>query len=653
MHFNVQKTVELCHKLHFKSLAECLQIADDVCQRRFLFTLRWDMERTTVPVQFDGEIDWEYMPKDDLEWTVMLSRHRYIVCLAQAYAITRQQKYLDGLIDTMTSFIQRVPLEGSDGKNTWRTIDSGIRASNWVWALHILERVTTLPAGFLELTAASLRQHIHYLLDSYNDTLFMSNWGVLANTGALAACFFLQDHGLGDYSCQCDTLLRRLDEQIEVQVLPDGCHWEQSPMYHHEVLWCCLENILLLREHDRVPSQSMLEQTLGMCYATLYSVKPNHRQLMRCDSDDTDIRDILTLGAYLFSSGELRFGAYDRLDFDNLWRLGADADAVYCAIVPTTPTYDSAAMEASGNYIWRSGWQESATLLAFKCGPLSSGHGHADLLHIDLFANGEDVLIDSGRYTYVNNDIRRYLKSQLAHNTITVNGKHFTDCCASWRYGVVAKPLKGHSYEDDAYYYVSGGHLGYIDDGLFLRRQVVVLKPDILVICDSLYGTGEHSCIRRFHFNNLGTLQQVDGCTAVYQSVANRARLVSVAGPNDTLALIPSQISRSYNTIEPAMAVETRHTVTACGAMLTVIGLNEAADFSVQKVAVRQPREGKDVDDSRAVALRVTQGPRRYLTIFSLNDPVGGINLLSADGDRGYGEVMVFDADHNRTVLSY
>lgn len=655
---NTTKTSELCRLWHSSDIADTIKIADDVADKSFVFTLRWDMECTHTPVRFPCEIDWEYQPGDDLEWTVMLSRHRYMVCVAQAYALSGgAKKYLDLFVDTITGFIKNVPLAGSEGKNTWRTIDSGIRARNWVWGLDIISRAAAehgaaLPEDFLELIAASLCEHLRYLLDCYNDTHFMSNWGVLANSGALSAAFYLQNNALRDCEADIALLLERLDEQAEVQVLGDGWQWEQSPMYHHEVLWCYLENILLLRENSRKPSDTVLRQTLSMCRATLYSANPRHHQLMRCDSDDTDIRDILTLGAYIFGDGALRFGAYEKLDFDNLWRLGDKAAADYAAIEPCTPPLPGPDMRESGNRVWRSGWEENATMLAMRCGALGGGHSHADLFHIDLIHGGEDVLIDSGRFTYVNNEDRLFLKSAEAHNTFTVDNAPFTDCVASWRFGETARAVRSDCFQNERYYYLSASHLGYISKGVYVRRQLVLIRPDILIICDSVYGSGEHTLQHSFNFNNAGELNIMGKNYSLYKSSGTLASL-TVVEKSAELSILPSRISRHYNSSEESHCLEVRRTVAAPGAVLTVIGLGDAAGLRIEKLPVLQPREHKTLDDSRAVALAITEGERRYTAIFSITDPLGGINLLSAGGERGYGEVMLFDSEHRRTVLSY
>ena len=66
---------------------------------------------------------------------------------------------------------------------------------------------------------------------------------------------------------------------------------------------------------------------------------------------------------------------------------------------------------------FRSSWEEDSHFTYLKCGPLGSGHGHADLTHISLYYRGRPVLADSGRYSYVEEEpLRPFLKSAQAHN---------------------------------------------------------------------------------------------------------------------------------------------------------------------------------------------------------------------------------------------
>ena len=77
----------------------------------------------------------------------------------------------------------------------------------------------------------------------------------------------------------------------------------------------------------------------------------------------------------------------------------------------------------------------------YKRQNLGSGHGHAELGHIDLVINGKDILVDPGRYTYVDGIERRYLKGATAHNTIMLNDTPFSKPKNSWKYEYVSTPI--------------------------------------------------------------------------------------------------------------------------------------------------------------------------------------------------------------------
>ncbi len=77
-----------CRQYWPEECAHILRIADDAVAQRFLFDLPWDMEQTVKAVTFEGKIDWRHMPEGDPEFIYQFNRHRYWICLGQAYALT-------------------------------------------------------------------------------------------------------------------------------------------------------------------------------------------------------------------------------------------------------------------------------------------------------------------------------------------------------------------------------------------------------------------------------------------------------------------------------------------------------------------------------------------------------------------------------------
>ena len=112
-----------------------LRIADEAARQIFLFDLPWDMEQTAEPVAFEGEIDWMHQPGDDPEFIYQLNRHRYWVCLGQAYAMTGEERYARAFADQLSHWILNNPITEETRPRTWRTIEAGLRAESWIKAM--------------------------------------------------------------------------------------------------------------------------------------------------------------------------------------------------------------------------------------------------------------------------------------------------------------------------------------------------------------------------------------------------------------------------------------------------------------------------------------------------------------------------------------
>jgi hypothetical protein len=140
-------------------------------------------------------------------------------------------------------------------------------------------------------------------------------------------------------------------------------------MYHNEVLHCFLDVKLLADRNGIKLPEGMDERIHKMCLATMQHKKPNHLELLMGDSDDIDVRDLLSVGAYLYGDGRLKHAGYARLDFDSVWELGAEAVVEYEANPARDSKYLSAGLMASGNFYMRSGWGKATALCTFSAEP--------------------------------------------------------------------------------------------------------------------------------------------------------------------------------------------------------------------------------------------------------------------------------------------
>ena len=612
-------------------------IADDVCANRFLFRDHWEMERTNVPVQFGPEekdIDWALIPAGDPEWIYAMNRHTSFVNLAKAWLLTGDGRYAQGYARLIEDWIDRVPLTGESRNDTWRSLEAGLRCENWLRALELLAGSGVPGAALRQKIETCLRQHGDYLAEASNDFHRLSNWGVL------------QDHGLfllGVYFDRADwrqLALDRLDENLHHAVFGDGSQWEQSPMYHCEALHNALDVVLVGRKAGVPLPAPFTDAVHRMCRALAAWVKPDGRLPMQSDSDDMDARDLLAAGALLFEDGALRALAGDALLPENLWDFGPEAAARYAALPAGPAARGSAALPDSGNYMLRGAQGAWAHM---HCGCLGSGHGHADLLHLDAGVAGEDVLIDSGRYTYVDSAIRRRLKLPAAHNTTRVDGEDFSACVDSWGYSRLAVPLKGeHRFTPQADY-ISGLHLGYLDRGAVVGRKVVFLKEQgLAVIFDQLYAAGEHLFEQRFHFAP-GTLAPA-GDGACWQGRRAAARLLCL-GDGLEQAWSREPFSREYNRLEEGAVLTCRRRTGGFNWFVTVLSLDgdgRPHPLTAELLPVTRLRRGDTLPDAMAQAVRIVKDGRQTVVVACHGEAISEVDLLAAGGCEGYGKLLVF-----------
>ncbi len=627
-----------------KEVNEILQVADDVCQQSFLFNLRWDMERTYEAVRFEDQINWLYMPDDDPEWIYAFNRHRFFICLGQAYAMTKDEKYAKAFVHQVCDWIDRVKREDKNCQLAWRTIEAGLRLEYWLKAFCYFENSAYLTDEVCVKFFKSITDHAEYLMEVYDSFRLMSNWGILQNHGLFMAGIFLpQTQRTKNY---VERALERLTEEAKIQIYRDGTQWEQSPMYHNEVAHCYLDVLILAKRNNIRVSESLQQKVRAMCKVNLYGKKPDHCEIMQGDSDDVDVRDIITKGAYVFGDALLKFGGYETFDFDCSWDLGMAALKEYSGIPTEMPKATAHALEDSGNIYLRSDWSEKAHFMHFHCGTLGAGHGHSDKLHIDLFANGEDILMDAGRYTYVDGPARYAFKDPSAHNTMTVDGLDFTVCKDSWECSKLAGATNQRHYFSEAYDYVEGGHLGYMslpNGGVFVNRKIIYIKPDIYILVDEFYSGTNHSYQQYFHFNNAGAVTCED--RVVYTSEKNVAELIFVTeGIKKTL--VSSQVSRHYNQCEENSAIKTHIEGQGFTSIITVIGVSDGLQpepIQIKRVPVKSNFKSITFREDVLEAITLQKGDRTYTVVVAHEEYASPTDTFLADGCIGFGQVVVYD----------
>lgn len=606
-----------------------LSIADQTIDKYFLFREEWDMERTNVPYQFEGEIDWEMNPFGDPEWTWMLNRHKYWTHLGKAYFFTKEEKYAESFVRQVTHWIDNNPLPTLEDKynNTaaWRRIEAGIRCENWIKSFEFIKKSIHFTPEFLDKFLNALLLHGAYLNNAFSNFSKTSNWGVLEYHGLFNLSIFLKDFKIAD-KWQTNAI-DRLGICIDLQVLEDGAHWEQSPMYHNEVLHCFMNVILLSKRSNIELPENIIDKTKAMAYANLKWQKPNYHQPLLGDSDDTDLRGLLTFAAFLFEDEVIKSRAFEKLDFESYIILGKENQSRYSAIRPKLPRFLSVYQEQTGGFYMRNSWNENAVYSSLQLKKLGCGHGHDNLLHFTLFANGKDYLIDGGRYTYIDNKWREYFKSSKSHNTLGVDNLPNSIYKDSWTNSYEAKSDGDFAIATEEYDYAEAINTAYkrLDDPVYLKRRFLYLKPSLWLIFDSYTANKEHVYTQYYNFPN--TKVKIDDKSIVTTYSENNLRVDQVNQAQ--IVVSDAWWSPEYNLKLPSKRVEVFNKVTGFNSFISIVYFPDKTHVKFKKIPVYSRKNVLlPSSEVEAVELELDEIKYTFIVVHNSSSPANQFYLV-------------------------
>lgn len=261
--------------------------------------------------------------------------------------------------------------------------------------------------------------------------------------------------------------LRLVERELAEQVLPDGGHFELSPMYHA----IFLEDLLdLLNLSAAFPDQLRVEITGKLCDKSadmLWWL----RELTHPDGRPAQFNDSTLDGA-------------SRVD-----ELATYASAL--GVRAAEGIAAGTALLASSGYARLQ--KGPAVLLADvgRAGPdYIPGHAHADALSFELSLWGERVFVNGGTSTYEVSSERLRERGTAAHNTVTVDGRNSSDVWSSFRLGRRIGNVSAGMHESDGNIILEGKFEGFHYAGQRREhRRTWNLGPRRLEIHDEVTGT--------------------------------------------------------------------------------------------------------------------------------------------------------------------
>jgi heparan-sulfate lyase len=179
------------------------------------------------PPYFCGDdIDWGTRPVPDNEWVWQLNRMSFWDAMAKAYWHTGDEKYAKAWGEQLIDWTRKNPND-ENHKYAWRSIEAGIRGYRWTG---LFQRFIDSPSFTPEVLVAFLNNcydHAEYLMTKYTTR---SNWGLMEAEGmAFIAITFPEFINAEKWR---EEAFRRLNNEINIQVYPDGHQRELAMGYH-------------------------------------------------------------------------------------------------------------------------------------------------------------------------------------------------------------------------------------------------------------------------------------------------------------------------------------------------------------------------------------------------------------------------------------
>lgn len=626
------------------------EVADQLLDNCFIFNEPWDMEKCQIPVIFDtGKIDWQHVEAGDDEWMFMINRHHFFVKLIQEYFATEDIKYYNQLENMLLDWMEKEPnYHGREG-TSWRSIDTGLRLKNWVLLFEYLRHCPHFSQKLCFNMILFIQRQLAYLEGIFSPELSLSNWRILEFHGAYIAASYFDEFSKSEFWQQ--QALDIICTCLPLQVTNDGFHWEQSFMYHHEVLLCSMELLLIMQRQNKVIPRTLVDTVEKMARASSHLITPSGKQICYGDSDIESMSDLITLCQVVFP--EINFGKFvdQRPSFRLITHYGASLLDVPGKVDRSPLEQLDFVHEDVGNYFVRSGWEETDNFLFFKNGFLGSGHGHNDLLHIDLIIEGVPVLVDSGRYTYNPNDPKRqFYKSTKAHNTVLVDDKEFNHQKRAWATTKVANEVKRPVKVNQRVVFLQGAHLGYIDQQILINRKIIWIKPDIWLIVDEGYTETEqtHDYQHFFHFNTKDVFLNKNHFSYLKNKLNVKFTPIEEVKIEKKKCLISPAYNQEYESDVVILRKQTKGRY-----LMEVLITNESNHkFSMKKIPVFDMNHRK-ISSENITGLKISESDRDWIICINHKEEDTSRKLYLVDDTPVYGRTIVIEKEQKKVINMY
>jgi hypothetical protein len=549
---------------------------------------RWNSDPKTgiePPLAFGKLLD--YRDPDlvgDIKYLWEPNRHLHLVTLAQAYALSGEERYVQVIQEHLDSWFLACPYPL--GANWASALEPAIRLINWsvVWQLlGGADSALFKKPPFLEFRG-------RWLKSVYQHARFIRGWFSLHSSannhliGEAAALFIASTTWphWPEARAWRSGAKAILEREALAQNAPDGVNREQAVSYQQFVLDFLLLCLLAGKANGQRFSPAYESRLEAMLDYLASIMDAGGNVPMFGDADDgyvlrlsqeksfSPYKSLLATGAVLFERGDFKHKA-GALDDKTRWLLGPAADAQFDALDSEKTRLPPRQQFAEGGYYILGAELESANEIRVvaDAGPLGyrsiAAHGHADALSFTLSAGGREFFIDPGTYAYhTQARWRDYFRGTAAHNTVRIDRLDQSEPGGNFLWLRKARAgcsLWLSSAQKDSF---EGWHDGYmrLPDPVKHRRLIELDKNSRRVVVeDSLEMAEEHEVELIFHCSERCDVQPaIEGFVLAQDGHTVKLLLPSAENAQcqvyrGSLSPIFGWVSREFDRRQPASTI--------------------------------------------------------------------------------------------------
>ncbi len=447
--------------------------------------------------------------RSDIYFVWELNRHQHFLDLGKAYWYTGNEAYAEEFMHHINSWITQNPYRQS--VNWVSEYEIALRGIFWLFGYAFFFPSDAIDETFFCRFYQMLLYHAHAV---YESLMVSTSSPSHAHERVVQAVFLYMAGAMFPEYIHSKTWSKFSWEILQWQTDHLRLHeiLEEPPVHLVRSLECyCLALVVRANNRFHIP-RPVTQGVISLCEQMAIFMRPNGRLcgfgetpakplLKGMYAQTDDFQYVFAMAALLLKHPPLKtFGESCKEPL--LWFFGKQGKQHLESMSASPPAHLSSYTPGSPYAVMRSGWDRESGYCLMTTGlhpSLTTPElKHADFLNFELYANGQEYLIDSGPYSSQADDPwNQYFKSAQAHNIITVDRISTIDL----EHGEIESTFD-QWITTPTFDFVSGYHTGFedLDEPVIHRRSIFYYKPNYWIVCDLLTGEGQHFFDQYFHF---------------------------------------------------------------------------------------------------------------------------------------------------------